>query len=42
MTVDIDVVVKNFWVTSGFGLQVMRIGSLGVSCPYELQISCLT
>ena len=42
MTVDIFGVVKKIRVTSGFGLQVMLVGFLGVSGTCILQLSCGT
>ena len=40
--VDMAGVVKNNRVTSGFGLQVILVGSLGVSVPCTLYLSCVT
>ena len=42
LTVDMAVMEKKFWVTSGFGLKVMIVGSVGVSGTCTLQISCGT
>ena len=39
LTVDMDGLVKKIRVTYGFGLQVMCVGSLGVTGPCTLQIS---
>ena len=40
LEVDVNGVVKNIRVTSGFGFQVMLVGSLSVSGPCKLQTSC--
>ena len=42
MRVDMAGLVKNNWVTSGFVLQVILVGSLGVSGPCTLQLACGT
>ena len=38
MTVDMARLMKKIWVSSGFGLQVMPVGYLGVSGPCTLQL----
>ena len=40
LTVDMAGVVKKTRLTSGFGFQVMLVGSLGVSVPFILQLYC--
>ena len=42
LTVDLDGVVKNIHVDSGFVFQVVLVGSIGVSSPCEFQLSCGT
>ena len=42
LKVDISRVAKKKRATSGFGLQVMLVGSLFVSGAYKFQISCGT
>ena len=42
MTVNMAWVVKKIRASSGFGLKVMPVGSLGVSGPCTLQLSFVT
>ena len=42
LTVDMAGLVNNIRVTSGFGLQVILVGSLGVSGPCTFQLSFRT
>ena len=42
LNVDLSGEVKKKWVTSGVGLKVILGGYLFVSCPFILQISCIT
>ena len=42
MIVDVAGVVKNILVNPGFGLEMILVGSLGVSGPCTLHISCGT
>ena len=42
LKVDLSGVVNKKRATSGFGLKLMRVGSLVVSGPWALQLSCWT
>ena len=42
LVVDTSRVLNNIQVTSRFGLQVIPLGSLGVSGPCILKLSCVT
>ena len=42
ITFDMSGLMKNIRVTSGFCIQVILVGSLCVSVPFTLKISCRT